>query len=84
MHKMFSTVEKLNISNAPVNWTRKVVSTESKDEFLVDFYRGSYDFKRFTINKRYKTNISLLRFDSGGMHKNPDGKIIKGGTYTSV
>ena len=76
--KTFSTVEKLEISNAPSNWTRKVISTESKDEFLIDFYRGSYDLTRFTINKRYKTNIILLRFDSGGMHKNPDGKIIKG------
>ena len=76
--KKFSTDDILDISIAPSNWTRKVISIESDDEFLMDFYRGSYDLSRFTINKRYKTNIVLLRFDSGGMHKNPDEKTIKG------
>ncbi len=76
--KKFSTADKLEISIAPSNWTRKVISIESEEVFLMDFYRGSFDLTRFTINKRYKTTIILLRFDSGGMHKNPDGKLIKG------
>ena len=76
--KKFLTTDKLEISIAPSSWTRKVISIDNEYEFLLDFYRGRYDLTRFTINKRYKTNIVLLRFDSGGTHKNPDGKIIRG------
>lgn len=54
-------------------WSRDIISVESKDTFILDFHRGKIEFKKYTYNKRFKTSIVLLRYDSSGRHSNPPG-----------
>lgn len=59
-------------------WSRDIISLESKDIFILDYYIGRIEIKKFTYNNRYKKVITLLRFDSSGRHTNPDGQIFNG------
>ena len=45
---------------------------------MLDFYRGSFELTKYTINKRYRQTITLLRYDNGGRHTNPDGELFEG------
>ena len=63
---------------APLHWTREIISMDSEHTFLLDFYRGSFNINRFTINTRFKKNIVLIRFDSQGKHTNPDETSFDG------
>ena len=73
--KVFVEQEELNLA---YSWSRKLISKTTKDEFILDYNRGGrIDIIKFSYNKRYKTNIILLRYDIG-RHTNPDGNVIKG------
>jgi len=61
-----------------LTWSRDIISIESKDTFILDYYKGRIEIKKFTYNKRFKKVITLLRFDSFGRHTNPDGKMFDG------
>ncbi|MEK7263256.1 MAG: hypothetical protein AAB071_01950 [Bacteroidota bacterium] len=63
----------LLLGPAPIQWTRQISATMTKEIFLLDFYRGSFEFSKYTVNKRYRQTIILLRYDNGGRHTNPDG-----------
>jgi hypothetical protein len=63
---------------APIHWTRQVNSLSSKDIFLIDFRRGSIEISKYTVNKRYRQTIIMLRYDNGGRHTNPDGTKFEG------
>lgn len=70
--------EPIRLGPAPLQWTRKINSLETKDTFLLDFYRGSLELSKYTVNKRYRQTVILLRYDNGGRHTNPDGQIFEG------
>ncbi len=68
----------IELGPAPISWSRKILSLNSNDVFLLDFYRGSFELSRFTFNKRYRQTIILFRYDQGGRHTNPDGQTFNG------
>lgn len=68
----------IELGPAPIHWTRQINSLSSKDIFLIDFYRGSIEISKFTVNKRYRQTIIMLRYDNGGRHTNPDGEKFEG------
>lgn len=77
--KMFvDLVTPIKLSPAPMSWTREIKAINSKNLFLFDFYRGSFELSRYTFNKRYRQSIVLMRYDSGGRHTNPDGESFDG------
>jgi hypothetical protein len=77
--KVFSDlINPLILSPPPINWTREIKATNSKNIYLLDFYRGSFELSRYTYNKRYRQSIILLRYDNGGRHTNPDGVSFDG------
>ena len=59
-------------------WARDIVAIETRDTFILDYYIGTIELKKFTYNKRYRNTIILLRFDSSGRHTNPNGQIFDG------
>ncbi|MFH0856986.1 MAG: hypothetical protein V1860_03755 [bacterium] len=59
-------------------WSRDIISLESKDTFILDYYVGRIQLIKFTYNKRYRASIILVRFDSHGLHTNPDNKQFDG------
>lgn len=63
---------------APIQWTRKINSSDLRETFLLDFYRGSFELLKYIFNKRYRQTIILLRYDNGGRHTNPDGQLFEG------
>lgn len=67
----------IQLGPAPIQWTRKLNAIATKESFLFDFYRGSFELSKYTINKRYKQTVILLRYDNGGRHTNPDGSTFE-------
>lgn len=55
-----------------------VVSSDGKEKFLLDINRkGTLKLTRCTYQKRYMTNIHLVRLDIDTKpHRNPDGTVI--------
>tara|TARA_R110002124_G_scaffold56746_2_gene159775 strand:- start:146 stop:583 length:438 start_codon:yes stop_codon:yes gene_type:complete len=77
--KIFSDlIHPLELSPAPISWTREIKAINSKNIYLLDFYRGSFELTRYTYNKRYRQSLILLRYDSRGRHTNPDGVTFDG------
>jgi hypothetical protein len=68
----------VHLGPAPIQWSRKINAAVNKETFLFDFYRGSFEFSRYTMNKRYRQIVILLRYDNGGRHTNPDGVLFEG------
>ena len=68
----------IQLGPAPIQWTRQINSTTTKEAYLLDFYRGSFEISKYTVNKRYRQTIILLRYDNGGRHTNPDGETFQG------
>lgn len=68
----------IQLGPAPLQWVRQINSITSKEDFLLDFYRGSFELSKYTINKRYRQTVILLRYDNSGRHTNPDGVLFDG------
>ena len=78
LKKMFKEQGIITLGPPPMKWNRDIVSVESKDAFVLDYYRGEVNLKRYSLNKRYRTTINLIRICSQGRHTNPDGTSFKG------
>lgn len=68
----------IQLGPAPLQWVRQINSLTSKEVFLLDFYRGSFELSKYTINKRYRQTVIMLRYDNDGRHTNPDGVFFEG------
>ena len=71
-------ISPVQLGPAPIQWTRQLNSISTKEVFLLDFYRGSFEISKYTVNKRYRQTVILLRYDNGGRHTNPDGVLFEG------
>lgn len=71
-------VSSIQLGPAPIQWTRQINSLANKETFLFDFYRGSFELSKYTINERYRQTIIMLRYDNSGRHTNPDGVLFEG------
>ena len=47
-------VSSIQLGPAPMQWTRQINSLANKETFLFDFYRGSFELSKYTINERYR------------------------------
>ena len=45
-------VSPIQLGPAPLQWVRQINSLTSKEIFLLDFYRGSVELSKYTINNR--------------------------------
>lgn len=76
------TLEKEFKTNDPISldsiWSREILSVQSRDIFLLDYYKSSFRLEKYTYNKRYRKNIVLIRYDSVGKHTNPDQTVLNG------
>lgn len=73
LEKTFENNSALQISPPPISWTQKIRSIRTSDVFLLDFRYNSQIVLKYTFNKRHRTSIVLLRYDSHGRHTNPIG-----------
>lgn len=54
-----------------------LISTDKRENFLLDVSRGKIDLAKGTYQNRSRQVIVLVRLDFGGqLHRNPDGKEI--------
>ena len=68
----------VRLGPSPIQWSRQINAISTKEVFLLDFYRGSFELSKYTINKRYRQTVILLRYDNNGRHTNPDGVLFEG------
>ena len=68
----------LMLGPGPVRWTRQLFSPETREEFILDYHKGSIAIEKFVINHRYRQSIILLRYCHTGRHTNPDGITLDG------
>ena len=78
LEKSFKEQKVLQVGPPPIQWSRDIIATNKSEFFLLDGYRGSFEVKKYTFNKRYRQVIILIRLDSLGRHTNPDGTIFDG------
>ena len=71
--KKFEEDDYLHLGPHPIKWSRNIISLESHDIFIMDYTRGSIEVKKYSVNKRIKTSIIMIRYCSQGNHTNPDG-----------
>lgn len=73
LEKEFSENDNILLGPNPISWSRDIKSKTTKDMFILGFRRASIEVKKFTYNKRFRSCITLLRYDSMGAHTNPVG-----------
>lgn len=73
--KQFKENEIIHLDN---RWSKEIISLETRDTFILDYHFGTICFENFTYNKRYRSSIILLRYDSSGRHTNPNGDRFEG------
>ena len=78
VEKVFSETDDIELGPAPIRWQRNINAIQSREAFILDFYRGSFELRKYTTNKRYRQTIIFLRYDSMGRHTNPDGTTFDG------
>jgi hypothetical protein len=79
LQKQFEdSITPLILGPGPIRWTRILVSTETKEEFIMDYRKGHISISKFTINHRFRNSVNLLRYDHTGRHTNPDGVTLDG------
>lgn len=62
-----------------------LVSTDRREQFLLDLRRGRIDLARGTYQNRGRQVIVLVRLDFGGApHRNPDGEEISSRISTCI
>ena len=76
--KEFELLTPIKLGPAPLKWSRKVNAEGIKDAFALDFYRGSFELKKYTYNHRFRSCIVLFRYDASGRHTNPDDVVFEG------
>lgn len=77
--KHFDDIGKaIDLGPAPIQWSRKILMKNSHENLILDFYRGSIELRKFTINHRVRQSIVLFRYDEKGRHTNPDGIYFDG------
>jgi hypothetical protein len=78
LEKEFEDKSTIVLGPPPLQWSRKLTSTTTNDTFSLDFYRGTFKIQKYTYNHRYKQTLVIFRFDSFGVHTNPDGGKVTG------
>lgn len=79
--KEFTDALELKLGPHPIKWTREIISKETHETFLMDFNRNSIKITKYSVNKRYRKTIVLIRYCSDVPHTNPeeyDGKHFDG------
>lgn len=57
--------------------TIPLISTDKKENFLLDIKRGRIDLQKATYQNRARQTVILVRLDlSGAPHRNPDGEEV--------
>lgn len=57
-------------------WSQELVSLDERESFILDYTRGQVEFKKMSLNKRYRSNIVLARLCTLKRHTNPDGTVF--------
>lgn len=78
LRKRFEDQKELVLGPPPMTWHRNILSLETRDIFILDYHRGQINIEKYSYNKRFRTNIVLLRICSHGRHHNPDGSLLVG------
>ena len=76
--KVFDELDPIELAPPPMEWTRSLTAPETKEKFLLDFFRSGFELTKYTYNKRFRQTIILVRYDSMGRHTNPDGVTFNG------
>jgi len=77
-------MEKHRVNDDPVLYPARgnaisipLISTDKRENFLLDISRGRIDFQKVTYQNRCRQVIVLVRLDiKGPAHPNPDGTEI--------
>ena len=50
--KRFEDESTILLGPAPLQWSKKIQSTSTKDTFSLDFYRGTFRLEKYTYNTK--------------------------------
>jgi len=80
LEKKFTSNAPLILGAGPLKFVRTLISSDGREQFLLDVHRGSLGLKKYTFQERARVIIPLVRVDVGETlrHTNPDGTLIEG------
>jgi len=78
MKKIFLRATNPIVLNESFEERFALISENKQEHFLLDVKQGRIDLSKLRYQNRYEETIPLVRFESKGVHENPDGEIIKG------
>jgi MoaA/NifB/PqqE/SkfB family radical SAM enzyme len=77
IEKSFVSQEELVLGEIKIDITRKLLSLDKREEFLLDIERCRINLSKIKFQNRAREVNILVRVDIGGSpHRNPDGKVI--------
>ena len=80
LEKKFTSDDPLILGAGPLRFVRTLISSDGREQFLLDVHRGSLGLKKYTFQERARAIIPLVRVDVGETlrHTSPDGALIEG------
>ena len=78
MKKMFVATQNPVVLNESFDEKFVLISENKQEHFILDVKQGRIDLSKLRYQNRYEETIPLVRFDSTGIHENPDGTKING------
>ncbi len=77
LEKQFTSDEPLVLGDTPLDFSRDLVSSDGREFFAIDVWRGTFNLRKYKLQERARVAIPLLRVDVGGApHTNPDGTYV--------
>jgi hypothetical protein len=76
--KVFENDDPLIIGDAAIDFTRRLVSEDRREIFMLDMWRGSLNLSKYKIQLRGREITPLVRVDvAGAPHTNPDDSVVE-------
>ena len=75
--KIFESNDPLIIGDTEIDFSRRLVSMDRREVFMLDVWRGSLNLSKYKIQLRGREVIPLVRVDvAGAPHTNPDDIVV--------
>ncbi len=75
------TFEDASVVSLGSTWSKNILAVDTKDRFILDYKRGKIEVRKYSFNKRVRTNVVMVRYCSLKRHTNPDGVSFEGAHF---
>jgi len=78
LQKEFEDSSTVSLGNS---WSKDIRARETKDRFILDYRRSKIEIRKYSMNKRVRSSVVMVRYCSLKRHTNPDGTAFDGAHF---